>query len=430
MALIGYIHLKSLITSQRTSASVLNISGRQRMLSQRTALFVNTLNNETDSTLIPQYKATIQKTIQMMLSSNEALIKGDKTMNLPGIKTETIRQIYFNAPIHLNQQLQSYGEEVHVFLTTSNVTKRQNAFVKINAMASGSLLNSLDKVVKQYELESYEQIKLLEFRITIVVIVMIALLILEWVFIFYPLVQLIQKHQQKLTRQNKRLESLNQDLEQFIYAASHDLKTPIRGLHNLVQFMEIDFSEELSKKSIEYMSLIKNRVKRINVLIDGLMRFGAISRERSTQTEYNLDKLVHDFRKNLTSDTVTIHVNTTFPTFKTNPIWINELFTNLIDNAIQHNQQAVCEIEIGYVEQKYFHRFFIKDNGSGIDEKYHEKVFKLFQTLGNEANTPTAGIGLAIVKKIITELNGEVWIETEKDKYFTVLFTIPKVNEF
>ena len=108
---------------------------------------------------------------------------------------------------------------------------------------------------------------------------------------------------------------------------------------------------------------------------------------------------------------------------------MNELFTNLIENAIKYNPQTKCEITIQYTEKEHFHKFSIKDNGHGVDEKYHERMFKLFQTLDNKDNNPTVGSGLAIVKKIMGEVGGKVWIESEKEEHFTVLFTIPKVNE-
>lgn len=221
---------------------------------------------------------------------------------------------------------------------------------------------------------------------------------------------------------------MNHDLEQFIYVASHDLKTPIRGLNTLIQFMEQDFSEELSEKSKEYMNLIKKRVNLSYALIDGLMRYGAISRERHIQTNYDLDifiqRLVEETKEKYNQ--VDISAESTFPTIRTNPIWINEIFTNLIENSIKHSNKAVCTIILNYQESHNSHTFSIKDNGKGVDKKYHDKIFRLFQTLANKEEQPTAGIGLAIVKKIVMELGGQIWIESEENEYFMVFFTIPK----
>lgn len=429
IATIAAFSIKALIQSQKTSASVINVSGKQRMYSQRIALFANSLNLATDSIEVERHKRVIEQMTKAMLFSHNALLNGNDSLNLPKVQSEAITKMYFENPINLNQQIEGFLNEVDRFLTSTDSVTQKNAFIIINASASGRLLLSLDKMVRQYELETNQKVKRLEQRVMLTLVSIILLLILEFLFIFKPLVQANHEHERKLTRQNTRLESLNQDLEQFIYAASHDLKTPIRGLHNLIQFLEADFSDDLTAQSEEYITLIKSRVQRIYVLIDGLMRYGAISRERSTQTEYNLQTFIERQAKNFNNENITISIPNPLPTISTNPIWMNELFTNLIENAIKYNPQTKCEITIQYTEKEHFHKFSIKDNGHGVDEKYHERMFKLFQTLDNKDNNPTAGIGLAIVKKIITELGGKVWIESEKEEHFTVLFTIPKVNE-
>jgi light-regulated signal transduction histidine kinase (bacteriophytochrome) len=191
--------------------------------------------------------------------------------------------------------------------------------------------------------------------------------------------------------------------------------------------MEDDFSDELSEKAKEYMDLIKKRVGLSYALIDGLMRYGAISRERNIQTYYDLNAFI----KRLIDETqekydVTILTKGVLPVLKTNPIWINEIFANLIENAIKHNNKRNFEIVITYEDTPELHHFHIKDNGMGVEKKYHDKIFKLFQTIENKEENPTAGIGLAIVKKIIMELGGTVWIDSEKNEHFTVYFTIPK----
>jgi light-regulated signal transduction histidine kinase (bacteriophytochrome) len=105
---------------------------------------------------------------------------------------------------------------------------------------------------------------------------------------------------------------------------------------------------------------------------------------------------------------------------------MNEIFINLIENAIRYNKRAICEITIGHTETRQFHQFFVRDNGVGIDKKYHDKIFKLFQTLEVDDEDPTAGIGLAIVQKIVNELGGKVWVESAEDEYFKICFTILK----
>lgn len=428
-AILAGISVQNLIKAQKDSANVINLSGKQRMHSQRIAFFANVIYTSADTIEIAKYNQELLSLSREMGFIHQSLIYGNDTLHLPKKQSTEIHNMYFEPPLNLNKEVNNYLNQVDVFLNSSDSFQRKIAFKNINTIASNRLLSRLDKTVSQYVKETNETVRLLERRVLFSVISIILVLTLEFFFIFRPLRKSNLQNRKKLIQQNKRLENLNQDLEQFIYAASHDLKTPIRGLYNLMQFLEADFSEELKDKSKEYIQLIKGRVNRINILIDGLMRFGAISRERSTQTEYDINKFIRRFIKNHHSEKVEIKVISTLPTIKTNPIWINEIFSNLIENAIKYNNKSICQIEIGYLEEKSHHKFFIKDNGIGVDKKYHERMFKLFQTLDSNEKNPSAGIGLAIVKKIITELGGKVWISSDVNQHFTVYFTIPKQQE-
>lgn len=426
VAIGAYLSIQSLIQKEKKSAVIINISGKQRMYSQRIALYVNLSNNSRIPIAKDAYKSIISELADSMRNTHNYLI--DRNINSHSIYTDRIHAIYYEAPENLDKKVTIFLDQVDKFLKNTDTLIVDNSVVTINDFASESLLFSLDKAVLGYQMELDKIVHQLENRVTLAVVLILILIVLEAIFIFYPLALLIQKHEKDLTSQNKRLVSLNNDLEQFIYAASHDLKTPIRGLSTLIQFMEQDFSEELSIKSKEYLNLIKKRVSLSYSLIDGLMRYGAVSRERNIQTDYNLDVFINRLIKETEEkySHVKITTKTTFPNLKINPIWINEIFSNLIENAIKYNNKEVCSIELDYKETAIFHTFSIKDNGKGVDKKYHDKIFKLFQTLENKEESTAAGIGLAIVKKIITELGGSVWIESEENQFFMIYFNIPK----
>lgn len=427
VAVAAYLSIRILIEEEKKSAAIINISGRQRMYSQRIALFVNKTQNPNQlQNNKTAYHAIIQELRDSMTISHNLLVNGSKKTR--PLRNEKIDAIYYKTPHNLNQKIHIFLEEVDTFINTSDSISIAKSLIIINDFASEQLLDGLNEVTFEYQFESDKIVHKLENRVTLAVVLILVLIILEAIFIFYPLALLIQKNEKDLTAQNKRLISLNNDLEQFIYAASHDLKTPIRGLNTLIQFMQQDFSEELTEKTKEYLDLIKKRVNLSYVLIDGLMRYGAISRERHIQTNYDLDVFI----KRLIEETkekyqhLEIIIQSKFPRIKTNPIWINEIFSNLIENAIKHNDKEICRIELNLEESTNFYIFSIKDNGKGVDKKYHDKIFRLFQTLENKEKNPAAGIGLAIVKKIITELGGKIWLESEANQHFTVFFSIPK----
>ncbi|MFT6149708.1 MAG: signal transduction histidine kinase [Saprospiraceae bacterium] len=425
VALAAFFSIRSLIHKGNKNAAILNISSKQAMYSQRIALYTNLSNQSNQLRQQEAYETIIKELSDSIKIAHYTLINGSE--KLPVIRTDAIDAVYYEAPHNLNKKIQIFLEKIEVFINSEDSLSRQYAAIMINKMAVESLLLSLEKMHDEYQVESTRISTRLENQVILAVLLILGLIILEGVFIFYPLALLIQKHEKDLIRQNKRLVSLNHDLEQFIYAASHDLKTPIRGLNTLIQFMEDDFSDELSEKAKEYMDLIKKRVGLSYALIDGLMRYGAISRERNIQTYYDLNAFI----KRLIDETqekydVTILTKGVLPVLKTNPIWINEIFANLIENAIKHNNKRNFEIVITYEDTPELHHFHIKDNGMGVEKKYHDKIFKLFQTIENKEENPTAGIGLAIVKKIIMELGGAVWIDSEKNEHFTIYFTIPK----
>ena len=425
-AIIGGFSVQTLIKSQKSNALIINLSGMQRMHSQRIAFFANSLYLSNDSIEIERHKSVILELKDKMQHIHQTLLYGNDSINFTILESKSLMDIYFEPPINLNQQVDIFLKETDAFVNSNDTAVRRNAFHIINTYASGRLLISLDQAVSQFVKETNQRIHVMEIRGIIAVVFIIMLLILEFVFVFKPLITANIDKEKKLKKQNKRLEHLNQDLKQFIYATSHDLKTPVRGLHSLVEFFEADFSDTLRENSKDYLVLIKSRVKRINALIDGLMRFGVISSEPSVAVAFDLNPLLNRLIKNYQAENIVIDVTSDLPIIIVNPVLVEEIFKNLIENAIRYNDKPICEISVGHTENSQFYQFYVRDNGIGIDKKYHEKIFKLFQTLVVDKENPTAGIGLAIVKRIVNELGGKVWIDSVENEYFTLYFTILK----
>lgn len=220
------------------------------------------------------------------------------------------------------------------------------------------------------------------------------------------------------------------DLDRFSSVVSHDLKTPLRGMHNLVEFMEADIPK-LSEDSTHKFGLIKNRVKRLNNLIDGLLEYSKIGKEEKYFEETPVSKLISNAIDTVgIKKEVQITVDGEIPDFTTNPLLLNQLFSNLISNAIKHNDKAEVYVKIIYSDIEDYHVFRVADNGPGISENMRGKVFEIFQTVKTKDDHDSTGIGLALVQKIASELKGSITIEDNVPEGAIFVFSHPKVLDF
>lgn len=233
-----------------------------------------------------------------------------------------------------------------------------------------------------------------------------------------------QLEQKRLLRELKRT---NKELENFAYIASHDLKAPLRAIGSLADWIYADYADKMEEEGREHLNLLKARVQRMHDLIEGILHYSRVGRKDGELVELDLNKVVNDVIGLIeVPKNVSINVADGLPTVKMHKTHPTQIFENLISNAIKYGNEESGVVEVGFEELPDQHRFFVKDNGVGIDEKYHEKVFEIFQTLNARDEFESTGIGLTIVKKIIENAGGEIWLESEPDKGTTFYFTIPK----
>jgi light-regulated signal transduction histidine kinase (bacteriophytochrome) len=145
----------------------------------------------------------------------------------------------------------------------------------------------------------------------------------------------------------------------------------------------------------------------------------------SSYEQIDLDNLIKDIIVLNKSNNCLITIKNKLPLVTINKSQILQVFQNLIQNAIKYNVEEICEIEIDYTQNDEFYTFSIKDNGIGIDEKYHKKIFKLFQKLEIKKGADSTGIGLSLVKKIVKRNKGEIYLKSQVDKGTTFYFTLP-----
>jgi signal transduction histidine kinase len=237
--------------------------------------------------------------------------------------------------------------------------------------------------------------------------------------------QLIQVNQD----QEKLLEELalqNQELNDYAHIVSHDLKSPLRSIEALVSWIKEDYEDVLGKEGKTNLSLIVSHLEKMDALISGILQYSSIDKEVRTEREVDLNILVQDTIDMLH---VSSHINVKvhpLPHIKGDPFKLQQLFQNLIENAVNYMDKPQGRIDVIARDLDSKHQFEIKDNGKGIDPAYHHKIFQIFQKLDSDTNS--TGIGLSIVKKIIASYKGEIWLDSELGKGTSFYFSLPKNN--
>ena len=227
-------------------------------------------------------------------------------------------------------------------------------------------------------------------------------------------------------RISEELMRANIDLKQFAHSVSHDLKAPLRGMASIIYFIEQDLSPGSKVQTQEHFAHLNGRVKRLEKLISGILDYTKIGNTTATQT-LDMNHCIREVMKDLTiPENFDIRIEPGFPKVEFNDIQMTKIYSNLISNAIKYNNKEKGLIETGYLEREHDHEFFVRDNGPGIEKKYHDRIFGMFQKLHPRDEIEGSGIGLSIVKKIIDQNDGKIWIESDPGQGTTFRFTLPK----
>jgi signal transduction histidine kinase len=230
----------------------------------------------------------------------------------------------------------------------------------------------------------------------------------------------------KLDKNIKELERQNVELDKFAYVVSHDLKAPLRGIHNAIKWIREDMGPELSPQMKQYLGIIPQRTKRMEDLINGLLDYARI-RQKTNPEKTDVNDLV----KNIVEEIVPPHFKVEMhdlPVFYSERLKLEQVFTNLISNAVKYTPHENARLAITCKELRGFYEFSVKDNGIGIDPEYHEKIFEIFQTLREKNEKESTGIGLAIIKKIIDDQHCTIKVNSSPGKGSEFTFTWPRIN--
>ena len=234
---------------------------------------------------------------------------------------------------------------------------------------------------------------------------------------------------EELTRVAHALERSNRELDAFAYAASHDLRAPLRGIANLAQWIEEDLQSQdrLPPETAEMLQLMRSRMHRMEALIEGLLQYSRAGRLHQPPEMVDTRKLVRDVVDLLSPpQDVTVSISSDLPAFVTSRLPLQQVFLNLIGNALKHANRQHADVEISWADAGPSFEFSVKDNGQGIPREFQDRIWGIFQTLEARDKVEGTGIGLALVKKLIDAEGGRVWVESEAGHGATFKFLWPK----
>jgi signal transduction histidine kinase len=237
----------------------------------------------------------------------------------------------------------------------------------------------------------------------------------------------LREKNKALAEYNRELEKTNRELDKFASIVSHDLKAPLRAIGNITGWIEEDLGDAMKGDVKNNFDVIKQRVHRMEDLINGLLEYSKADRKKGDIVQVDLNALVKDTLDFIGKpDNVNLEIPKPLPVFGADKLLLEQIFANLLDNAIKYNDKPHVNIKIIAEEKPEHWQFTVTDNGPGIEPQYHEKVFVIFQTLKRRDEVESTGVGLAIVKKIIEEQGGKIWLESDKEKGASFIFLWPK----
>lgn len=240
--------------------------------------------------------------------------------------------------------------------------------------------------------------------------------------------ELIQQAE-SLRKAEKLLLESNQELEQFAYAASHDLKEPLRMIKMYNQLIQKRIGDQADKSTNEYMFFVSDGVTRMEKLLHDLLEYSRLGKSRDRNDPTDLNEVLFIVINNLTvnmQDSKAQVMSNELPTLPASSTEMIQLFQNLIANSIKfRREETVPVISIDHQRQDGMHRIKLTDNGIGISEAYREKVFNIFERIHGRQDYEGTGIGLATCKKIVSNMGGDIWVEPTENPGTTFILTFP-----
>ncbi len=236
-----------------------------------------------------------------------------------------------------------------------------------------------------------------------------------------------RKTEDALAETVSQLTQSNKELREFARILAHDLKSPLRAIGTLSDWIAEDYAKKSDERGKEIAGLLTGRARRMSNLLDAVMYYTDISSVEPAEGDVDLGKLVKDVIRDVSPrEDIEITFDNEFPVVVGDRKLLVRVFHNLLDNAVKYIDKPKGRIQVGCVDSGEFWQFHVSDNGPGIEKQYFGKIFEIFQILSRRDDTEEVGVGLSVVKKIVRMYGGRVWLASEPGRGSTFFFTWPK----
>ncbi len=236
-----------------------------------------------------------------------------------------------------------------------------------------------------------------------------------------------KRAEDQLRRHAAKLEKSNRELDEFAYVASHDLRSPLQGVKNLASWIKEDNEHLLPEESRRHLDLMHQRLARMERLLDDLLEYSRVGRMHQAVSEVDVGQLLETIVDSLPRpEAMQVVIDRSLPTLLTMRAPLDLVFRNLIQNAIKHHHRAQGRIEITCQEEGDSYLFGVRDDGPGIGVEFHDRIFKMFETLKPRDTVEGSGMGLSIVQKTVETIGGRIYLESSKGAGAAFYFTWPK----
>ena len=440
----GFLLLQKSLRAQEDAVNVVRVSGRQRMLAQRVALLAVRLLNTYDPVATRRRIDELLATASEIEATHESMIHGDPALGIGRALTPEVRAICYDPPIQLDEKIRSFVRRARELARRSEaaIESKTPQLLLIDTLTTAPVLEDLslgfDSLLEEFQHESESRIRETRRVEVWILATTLAVLLSMGLFVFRPLVlrvrrdiEDLQRVQGELSARAEALERSNAELEQFAYVASHDLQEPLRMVTAYVQLLDRRYRGKLGTDADESIRYASEGAIRMHQLIQDLLAYSRVGTHGGDLRPVDLDPVLRDV---LADMKIAIEEcgaeieSTPLPRVRADPLQIGQLLRNLIGNAIKFRSTLPARIRISVHPDGPDWHFSITDNGIGLDMRFADRIFTIFQRLHARDQYPGTGIGLAICKKIVLRHRGRIWVTSEVGSGSTFHFTLPTEN--